>query len=65
MYNDNMKVYIVDFTDLNTRTLYEIKPKEFITDTINQLKIKSAIKWCLNNNFTFKLITQDNLWEKI
>ncbi len=53
--------YIVDFTDFDNKILYEIKPKSEINNDLNKIKENAAIKWCKNNGFVYKIITEDYL----
>lgn len=55
------KIYIVDFTDTQSKTLYEIKPTEHTTDTRVKAKEKAANEWCTKHGYKFKIITQKEL----
>lgn len=50
------KVYIADFIDKTNKILYEIKPQSLLVH--NKRKIEAATKWCENNKFSFKIITE-------
>lgn len=64
IHNNETKIYIVDFVDIESRILYEIKPLAFIDTDINSLKFSAAREWCNANNFKFKLITEREINEK-
>lgn len=51
------RVYIVDFTDEDSRVLYEVKPKSKIMES--KYKIRHALDWCEHNGYTFQIITED------
>ena len=53
------RIYIVDFVDQLNNLLFEIKPKEHLTNKKVKAKEISAKDWCEKNNFTFKIISQE------
>jgi hypothetical protein len=63
-YHENKEhIYIVDFTDHISKTLYEVKPNSFINESRNQSKFSAAREWCNSNGYIFKLITENNIHE--
>jgi hypothetical protein len=66
VYNDCKHVYIVDFTDAESKTLIEIKPESLTHDSKYLAKKLAAEQWCANNGYTFKVITEKeiNFYEK-
>lgn len=58
-YDDDIKIYIVDFVNHLERTLTEIKPKEHTLTHKNECKFRAARKWCTENEYTFIVLTQD------
>lgn len=50
--------YIVDFTDVKHKILYEIKPSSSLNDEIVKAKETEALKWCKNNNYRYIFITE-------
>lgn len=59
------RVYITDFTDENDQVVYEVGPKTIKAEINEKLKIKAAEKWCTQNGYTFKLITEDFFKNKL
>lgn len=59
------KVYISDFVDNLNKKLYEIKPKEQLTNKKIKAKEKAAIEWCKQNGFVFQNISQNYFIENI
>lgn len=57
--NDNTRIYIVDFINHNTKTVYEIKPNSEKNSIQNILKEKALQEWCIINDYTYHLITED------
>lgn len=57
------KTYIVDFIDNINKIVYEIKPSSLVTDQVVILKEDAARKWCSDNDYTFKFITEIDLCE--
>ena len=61
-YTSNKKTqhnYIVDFVDEQKKILYEIKPECNINKEENLIKFRAARKWCEQNDYIFKIITND------
>jgi hypothetical protein len=52
-------IYIVDFVDKVTKTLYEIKPSVLKHKDNNVLKTNSALKWCTKNGYNYIIISED------
>jgi hypothetical protein len=52
------RVYITDFTDINNKVVYEIKPKCNINSKDFMDKYKSAIEWCNDNGYEYSLISE-------
>lgn len=59
-FDNNEHVYIVDFTDKINNVLYEIKPKSLTTTDNFYAKLHAAEKWCADNNFTYKVVTEQD-----
>lgn len=59
-FNGKNHIYITDFTDVNERVIYEIKPKSFLLSDITRAKEYAAIEWCALNSYTYKIITEDD-----
>jgi len=53
------KIYIPDFIDLENKILYELKPKRQYIAQID--KMDGAIKWCLENDYKFIWVNESNL----
>jgi hypothetical protein len=64
-YDNKERVYIVDFCDQVNKVLYEVKPREFVNQPLNQSKFEAARLWCRENDYAFKIITKEDLCEKI
>lgn len=58
-YENNRHNYIVDFIDEKNKILYEVKPNSEKTKLKNKCKRNAAIEWCKNNNYTYKVISDD------
>lgn len=58
IYNENKRNYLPDYIDDNNKILYEIKPKHLLKAIENKLKFEEAEKWCLNNGYIFKVMTE-------
>lgn len=61
-YNKNEKTYrnyIVDFTDLKNKILYEIKPSRLVDNDIVRDKEKQARIWCESNDYKYIFITEE------
>jgi len=46
------------------RELVEIKPKSLLSWKINKIKIKAAKQYCVKHGLIFRIITEDDLFEK-
>lgn len=57
--NGKFGVYIPDFIDKNNQIIYELKPKRNYIK--QQDKMDSCISWCIENNYKFIWINEDNL----
>lgn len=51
--------YIIDFEDTDNKILFEIKPDSLIGDYKVSVKREAAIKWCSENNYVYKTISND------
>jgi hypothetical protein len=58
--NGNERIYITDFTDLENKIIYEIKPSSELNSLNFVAKKHAAEKWCSINNFTYKVVTELN-----
>jgi len=59
-YKKKMRMYMVDFVDRKNKILYEIKPDSELSDNIVKAKESSAIIWCNDNGYEYKII--GDLW---
>ena len=59
------KIHITDFVDIENKIIYEIKPKCHKDNSDIKIKISEAIKWCKTNGYTYKLITENELFENL
>ncbi len=57
-FEGKMFIYMVDFVNEQKRILTEIKPIEKINDKKFQAKKCATDQWCVLNNYTFKILTQ-------
>lgn len=57
-YENDTKVYIVDFIDKANKKVYEIKPKSMVDDK-TKAKESALIQWALNNDYTYEFICED------
>lgn len=58
-YEENPKVFIVDFVNHKEKTLTEINP-EMLSNTGRQLhKIFAARRWCTENGYAFRIVTEE------
>lgn len=55
----NPHIYIVDFIDIKNKIAYEIKPSSLIDKRNNGLKRNALKKWCLDNDYKEKIITEE------
>jgi len=53
------RTYITDFTDVDKKIIYEIKPKSMKIEKRNRIKENAAIQWCVQNGYTYQNITED------
>lgn len=51
--------YTTDFQDYENKIIYEVKPSKNLIDEIVMLKADAARKWCLENNWEYKFITEE------
>lgn len=54
--------YITDFCDPINKIIYEIKPKSKIKESDD--KLKYAKKWCIDNCYEYRIITQEWIIER-
>lgn len=52
----NFRNYIVDFVDLENKTIFEIKPSALEDSQINLIKFKAAKDWSILNNYKFEIV---------
>ena len=74
-YNiDNTKRhYYPDFLSLSTNTIYEIKSKQWLSKSTNQLKIKKAKEIYTEKNINYEVLTENDIplytaiggWQKV
>lgn len=57
-YGGKNRTYIVDFTDVQSKTLYEIKPFSRTIDPKTQSKTIAAQEWCTQHGYTFCIISE-------
>jgi len=62
LYEGNKHNYIVDFVDNENKILYEVKPDSEKTKLKNRIKRDYAEKWCNDNGYIYKIIS--NTWYK-
>jgi len=62
-FNGNFHNYIVDFVDVGSRIIYEVKPKGEKETPRNKAKFEFAKNWCKVNNYRFEIIDDD--WFKL
>jgi len=65
IFNNSRHTYIVDFTDPINQILYEIKPKSEKTTKKNICKFAAMELWCIENNYTYKIITENWFYSHI
>jgi hypothetical protein len=58
-YQNSNHTYIVDFTDIDNKILYEIKPKSLHTVDRNIIKYDAALNWCTRHGYTYIIIDDD------
>ena len=59
-YNDEEKIYIVDFVDEINKLAIEIKPKNILKTEKSKIKIKFLREWCKENGY--EIIIVDENW---
>lgn len=59
------RIYIVDFIDEEKKILYEIKPSSLKENQNNIDKFKYAKRWCINNDYIFKIIDENYIFNLI
>lgn len=57
---EQQHIYIIDFTDVENRVVYEIKPKSLLSDEITIVKAEAAKQWGMQNGYTYKIVTEDD-----
>lgn len=57
-YKNKNHTYIVDFIDYENKMVYEVKPSTLINNEKNLIKESALIKWCNENNYKYKIITE-------
>jgi len=60
MLNGEQHVYIIDFTDIENRILYEVKPKSLLNDEVTISKAEAARQWSEQNGYTYNIVTEDD-----
>ena len=61
IFEENEKIYIVDFIDYEHRVVFEIKPKSLTETNKNISKMEALKNWCLENDYSYKCITEEDL----
>lgn len=59
------KVYIADFYDNNSKTIYEIKPSTEKVKNKNKAKFAYAESYCKNKNINYKIIDESYFLDKL
>ena len=59
IFKNKENIYIVDFVNFKTRIITEIKPQEHLQTEQMRAKVEYAKRWCRENNFKFRILTQD------
>jgi hypothetical protein len=57
-YKGEWHTYLIDFIDIENKIVYELKPSSEIKKNRNILKENVLIKWCIENNYTYKKIDE-------
>lgn len=57
-FDNDIKIYIVDFVNHSDKILTEIKPDAHKNEPKFKAKIKAAEEWCKKNNYTFRILTE-------
>ena len=58
-------IYITDFVDEVTKTIFEIKPNSVVNLPVCISKRDAAIKWCRQNGYTYKIIGDEYFYENV
>jgi len=61
--DESYRNYIVDFEDSNNKILYEIKPINLKDNYKNTIKIKAAQQWCKDNQYEYRIISDEWFFE--
>ena len=64
-YNDEEKIYIVDFVDEINKLAIEIKPKNILKDEKSKIKIEFLREWCKENDYEIIIVDEDWLIKNI
>lgn len=65
-YENKKHIYIVDFVNHSTKTAVEIKPKDILKrNDKDKAKIDALTEWCKENNYTLKLIFDEDIKEMV
>lgn len=64
-YNGSNHSYIIDFVDKENNILYEIKPEGLTNGEKVKAKEEAAEKWCEDNGYEFRFISEDYFKENI
>lgn len=59
-WNKSQRTYHPDFL-IDDNIIIEVKPKHLLNAATNKLKFAAAEKWCYENNFKFKVLTEDDI----
>lgn len=59
VFNSVEHNYIVDFTDIDNKILYEIKPDSERNKKLNVVKEIYSLEWCIENNYKYIIIGND------
>lgn len=65
VFNNENHTYILDFIDYSKNIIYEIKPSSLVEDEKNKAKFYYAQKWCEENNYIFKIITEEEIKQNL
>ncbi len=63
IYNGFTKIYITDFINHDDKVVVEIKPSSHHDNNQVKDKIQSAIRWCDENGYTFKIIDESFIYD--
>lgn len=58
---EGRRTYVVDLTLPQTKTLIEVKPSSRASNKNNTAKRKAAERWCLENGWTYLIVTEEEL----